>query len=145
MKSNTNDKYFIFSFICLIVMSCCEGVRRKSPGNMVCLGIFTLAEGFMMGIVVSTYSAKEVLIALGICVVVVFGNFFCLRYKFLPLFIFYFMCQVNILNFGSRLNVHLLAQLGNFWFKLPKYRSSLLGKSAMVTNYFVTVLNSFFY
>ena len=43
---------------------------------MVCLGIFTLAEGFMIGIVVSFYEAKEVLIALGICVVVVFGNFF---------------------------------------------------------------------
>ena len=72
-------------------MSCCEGVRRKSPGNMVCLGIFTLAEGFMMGIVVSFYEAKEVLIALGICVVVVFGNFFCLRYPF-----FYFMFPVSI-------------------------------------------------
>jgi len=73
---------FIPSFICLIVMSCCEGVRRKSPGNMVCLGIFTLAEGFMMGIVVSTYSAKEVLIALGICVVVVFGlTIFALQTK----------------------------------------------------------------
>jgi len=73
---------FVPSFICLIVMSCCEGVRRKSPGNMVCLGIFTLAEGFMMGIVVSTYSAKEVLIALGICVVVVFGlTIFALQTK----------------------------------------------------------------
>ena len=70
------------SFICLIVMSCCEGVRRKSPGNMVFLGIFTLAEGFLMGIVVSTHSAKEVLIALGICVVVVFGlTIFALQTK----------------------------------------------------------------
>jgi hypothetical protein len=63
-------------------MACCEGVRRKSPGNMVCLGIFTLAEGFMMGIVVSFYEAKEVLIALGICVVVVFGlTIFALQTK----------------------------------------------------------------
>ena len=63
---------------------------------MVCLGIFTLAEGFMIGIVVSFYEAKEVLIALGICVVVVFGNFICLRYPFLPLLILYFMFPVCI-------------------------------------------------
>lgn len=73
---------FIPSFICIIAMSCCESVRRKSPGNFVCLGVFTLAEGFMIGIVVSFYEAKEVLIALGICVVVVFGlTIFALQSK----------------------------------------------------------------
>jgi len=73
---------FIPSFICLIVMTCCEGVRRKSPGNMICLGIFTLAEGFMIGIVISFYKAQDVFIALGICVVVVFGlTIFALQTK----------------------------------------------------------------
>ena len=66
---------------------------------MICLGIFTLAEGFMIGIVISFYKAQDVFIALGICVVVVFGNFFCPRYQFLPLLIFYFMCPVNIFKF----------------------------------------------
>jgi len=73
---------FIPSFICLIALSCCEGVRRKSPGNLICLGIFTLAEGFMMGCVVSYYDVGEVMMALGITVAVVFGlTLFALQSK----------------------------------------------------------------
>jgi len=73
---------FIPSFICLIALTCCEGVRRKSPGNLICLGIFTLAEGFMMGCVVSVYQVDEVMMALGITVAVVFGlTIFALQTK----------------------------------------------------------------
>ena len=31
--------------VCMIAFACCDGVRRKSPGNLICLSIFTLAEG----------------------------------------------------------------------------------------------------
>jgi len=73
---------FIPSFICLIALTCCEGVRRKSPGNLICLGVFTLAEGFMMGCVVSVYQVDEVMMALGITVAVVFGlTIFALQTK----------------------------------------------------------------
>jgi len=73
---------FIPSFICLIALSCCEGVRRKSPNNLICLGVFTLAEGFMMGCVVSVYDVDEVMMALGITVAVVVGlTLFALQTK----------------------------------------------------------------
>ena len=37
---------FIPVFVCMmIVFACCDQVRRKSPGNYICLAIFTLAEG----------------------------------------------------------------------------------------------------
>ena len=29
------------TFACVIALACVPGVRRKSPGNIVCLGIFT--------------------------------------------------------------------------------------------------------
>ena len=130
-------------------MACCEGVRRKSPGNMICLGIFTLAEGFMIGIVISFYKAQDVFIALGICVVVVFGNFFCLRYQFLPLLIVYCV-QSTFSNFCSKLNTY--ASFGstwqicnNFWFKLLMYFLTLLGKICNGNQLFCTVLNSVFF
>ncbi len=46
---------FALTFACLIALACCPDVRRKTPGNFVCLGIFTLAEGFLMGMVIATY------------------------------------------------------------------------------------------
>ena len=51
---------FVASFACLIVMACCPNVRRSSPGNLVCLSVFTLAEGFLLGCVAATYTAQEV-------------------------------------------------------------------------------------
>lgn len=43
------------TFILSIAMACCEGVRRKAPGNFICLGVFTVAEGFMLGTLSSTF------------------------------------------------------------------------------------------
>ena len=63
-------------------MACCEGVRRKSPGNLVCLGIFTLSEGFMIGMIVSCYQVDEVMMALGITVILTLGlTLFALQTK----------------------------------------------------------------
>ena len=64
---------FIPIIICMIVFSCCHQVRRQSPGNLICLGIFTVAEGFMIGCATTVYKADEVLMAMGITVVVVLG------------------------------------------------------------------------
>jgi protein lifeguard len=38
---------------------------------MICLAVFTLAEGFLLGCVAATYTAEEVLMAIGICSVLV--------------------------------------------------------------------------
>ena len=37
-----------------------EGVRRKTPHNFIFLGLFTLAEGFMLGTITATYNIDEV-------------------------------------------------------------------------------------
>jgi FtsH-binding integral membrane protein len=62
---------FAMTFACLIALACCPDVRRKSPSNFICLGLFTLAEGFLLGCVAATYTKEEVLMALGICVILV--------------------------------------------------------------------------
>lgn len=39
----------IVLFVTLIAMACCEGVRRSFPTNFIFLGLFTLAQTFMLG------------------------------------------------------------------------------------------------
>jgi len=51
----------------MLAMVCCEGARRKAPTNYVFLGLFTLAEGFMLGTVTAHFDAESVFIAVGIC------------------------------------------------------------------------------
>lgn len=51
----------------MIAMVCCEGARRKAPTNYVFLGIFTIAEGFMLGTVTAAFDAESGFIAVGIC------------------------------------------------------------------------------
>merc|ERR1719392_30325 len=57
----------VIMLVSIITLACCEGVRRKTPHNFIFLGLFTLAEGFMLGAVTSTYRADEVLMAVGVC------------------------------------------------------------------------------
>ena len=57
---------FVVVFVCLIVMSCCGNVRRQAPMNFIFLGIFTLAESFLLGIESGVYEADAVMMAVGI-------------------------------------------------------------------------------
>ena len=52
---------FFLSIGFLIGLTCCGDVRRKTPHNMILLVGFTLAEGLMLGVATSTYSASAVL------------------------------------------------------------------------------------
>ena len=61
----------VIMFVSLITLACCEGVRRKTPHNFIFLGLFTLAEGFMLGTVTARYRADEVLMAVGVCAAIV--------------------------------------------------------------------------
>jgi len=61
---------FVISLIALITLTCCPDVRRKTPHNFIFLGLFTVAEGFLLGCVVATYRTDEVLMAVGICAAV---------------------------------------------------------------------------
>nr|XP_054597317.1 protein lifeguard 2 isoform X3 [Nothobranchius furzeri] len=48
-----------------IFMSCCGSVRRRVPLNFIALGLFTLAEGLMLGSVAAYFDAEVVLWAVG--------------------------------------------------------------------------------
>ena len=37
---------FVASMVCIIALTCFEGVRRKAPGNLVWLGVFTLGKNY---------------------------------------------------------------------------------------------------
>lgn len=63
----------IFMFATMITLACCGDVRRKSPMNFICLGIFTLAEGFLLGCATSMYRREEVFYAAMITLVVTVG------------------------------------------------------------------------
>lgn len=59
--------------VTMISLACCEGVRRKSPLNLIVLGIFTLAESFMLGVISSRYTGQEIFLAVGITAAVCLG------------------------------------------------------------------------
>ena len=79
-----------FSLILMIALVCVPSIRRKTPHNMIFLGLFTLCEGWLIGMMASvcvilfltlkfsgalcsTYQVEEVLIAVGMTAGVVFA------------------------------------------------------------------------
>lgn len=64
---------FAIMIVCLIVMACCGDVRRKAPQNFIFLGLFTLAESFMLGALSSNYDSDAVIMAVGITAAVCLG------------------------------------------------------------------------
>ncbi|CAH2039301.1 unnamed protein product, partial [Iphiclides podalirius] len=57
---------FVTVLVCLVVMACCGNVRRQAPMNFIFLGIFTLAESFLLGVTSSVYDSSAVMMAVGI-------------------------------------------------------------------------------
>ncbi|XP_072910575.1 protein lifeguard 1 [Hemitrygon akajei] len=69
-------------FVLIIILSCCEGVRRKIPWNFVLLFLFTILEGLMLGAVSVFYGADAVMWAVGATTFVAFGlTLFALQTK----------------------------------------------------------------
>uniref|UniRef100_V9KUM1 Glutamate (NMDA) receptor-associated protein 1-like protein n=2 Tax=Callorhinchus milii TaxID=7868 RepID=V9KUM1_CALMI len=60
-------------FILIIVLSCCDGVRRKVPLNFIFLFVFTVLEGVVLGAVSVYYGANAVMWAIGATAFVSFG------------------------------------------------------------------------
>ncbi|KAK7092847.1 protein lifeguard 3-like [Littorina saxatilis] len=54
---------FLVTYIALV---CCPSVRRKSPGNFICLTIFTLAFSYLVATISSFHNTNIVLLAVGI-------------------------------------------------------------------------------
>uniref|UniRef100_A0A8C6KU05 Protein lifeguard 1-like n=1 Tax=Nothobranchius furzeri TaxID=105023 RepID=A0A8C6KU05_NOTFU len=66
-----------------IFMSCCGSVRRRVPLNFIALGLFTLAEGLMLGSVAAYFDAEVVLWAVGATAFVSFSmSLFAMQSKF---------------------------------------------------------------
>jgi len=61
---------FIVTFMSLIFLMCCGDLRRKFPHNFILLGIFTVAESFMLGITTAHFDTQAVLIAIGVTAIV---------------------------------------------------------------------------
>lgn len=51
--------------VTIVAMACFESVRRTSPTNFICLGLFTLAQAFMLGTVASLIEPDTVMLAVG--------------------------------------------------------------------------------
>merc|ERR1719284_748573 len=57
----------------MCVFMCKPDMMRTSPTNYILLGLFTLAQSFVVGIICTQYTQQSVLIALGITSLVVVG------------------------------------------------------------------------
>ncbi|XP_013858842.1 protein lifeguard 1 [Austrofundulus limnaeus] len=73
------DNYW-FSFtmmsvtlVLIVALSCCGDVRRQVPLNFIALGLFTLAEGLMLGSVAVYFDVEAVLWAMAATALVSFG------------------------------------------------------------------------
>lgn len=57
-------------FVTYFVLICVPSVRRKHPGNLICLGVFTLAFSYMVGAISSFYTTNSVMVCAGITTLV---------------------------------------------------------------------------
>lgn len=64
---------FTGSFSSLITLACCGNLRRQFPMNFICLGIFTLAQAFTLGIITAFYRTQIVWLAVLMTVTVCIG------------------------------------------------------------------------
>ena len=61
---------FATTIVTIIMLTCCETFRRKTPHNYIALMVFTFAESFLVGVVSSIYNYKIVLLAVLITAVI---------------------------------------------------------------------------
>ncbi|XP_071520447.1 protein lifeguard 1 [Panulirus ornatus] len=91
------------TLVCIITLSCCGNVRRRTPHNYIFLGIFTVCEGFLLGTAAASFTGTEILIAVGITLVVtlsltVFA--FQTKFDFTTCGMFVFVSIIILIMFG---------------------------------------------
>ncbi|XP_058503440.1 protein lifeguard 1 [Solea solea] len=59
--------------VLIVALSCCDNLRRQVPLNFIALGLFTIAEGLMLGSVTVFFDAEAVLWAVGATALVSFA------------------------------------------------------------------------
>lgn len=73
-----NDFWFFYSMaivtpILIIILSCCDSLRRKVPLNFIALGIFTVVEGCMLGSLAVFFETEAVLWAMAATALISFS------------------------------------------------------------------------
>lgn len=87
----------------MLMLSCCEGVARSYPDNMILLILFTVFESFLVGTISSVYDTDLVLRAVGITAVVVIAItiFACqTKYDFTGMATYLFVFMIVLLAVG---------------------------------------------
>jgi FtsH-binding integral membrane protein len=69
--------YAVF-LVTLIMLACpcccpCGDIRRKAPGNYICLTVFTLASGVLLGVISAQYDVEVVILAIGSTALITIG------------------------------------------------------------------------
>lgn len=59
--------------VLVVALACCDNLRRQVPLNFIALGLFTVAEGLMLGSVAACFNAEAVLWAIGATALVSFA------------------------------------------------------------------------
>merc|ERR1711963_250951 len=94
--------YVIF-FVTYLAIACCESVRRKSPGNMIAMGIFTLALSIMTASIAIHHDVYWVIMAIGITAALCLGlTLFSFQTKidFTGIGMYLFACTWILFIFG---------------------------------------------
>jgi len=109
---------FGVTMVCMIAMVCCESARRKAPTNYVFLGIFTAAEGFMLGSMCAFFDAEAIWIAVAITVGVT-----------VALTLFAFQTKIDFTACGGMLCALLMALMiaGLFMAFMPTTKYTMIG------------------
>ncbi|KAL3284660.1 hypothetical protein HHI36_018814 [Cryptolaemus montrouzieri] len=64
---------FVAIIVTIIALSCCGDLRRRAPTNIILLGIFTIAESLLLGVISSRYKSEEVFMAVGLTAAICLG------------------------------------------------------------------------
>lgn len=63
----------ITSFACIITLTCCANQARTYPNNFIMLGVFTLAESVLLGVVCAAFTVDSILMAVGVTALLAYG------------------------------------------------------------------------
>ncbi|KAH8417641.1 hypothetical protein KR222_003476 [Zaprionus bogoriensis] len=112
----------------MLSMICCENVRRQTPTNFIFLGVFTVAESFLLGVSASRFAPHEVLLAIGITAAICLAlTVFAMqtKYDFTVMGGVLIACLVGLIIFGfvaifvgGRITTMIYATLGAVLFSV---------------------------
>lgn len=91
------------SLVLVITLSCCSGVRRNYPSNLIFLILFTVCEGILVGAITATYDSSAVVKAVVTTIVIVVAlTLFAFQTKidFTAMYGVMFVLLISLMMFG---------------------------------------------